>query len=87
MRAMLEKYRSKKLVFILDNLTYFSFTLVKIFRAHKSSLIFDLVKEKDRVNLLCTPSNTPEFSPIENLFGHIKRTLSDFEFKKEVRGK
>jgi len=34
MMAMLEKYRSKKLVFILDNLG-----------AHKSSLIIDIIKE------------------------------------------
>ena len=54
---MLNKYPSpKKLVFILDNLW-----------AHKSSLIVDLVKEYERVQLLLTPSNTPEFSPIGNL--------------------
>ena len=39
------------------------------------------------MNLLLTPANTPEFSPIENLFGHVKRTLSDFEFEKGVKGK
>jgi hypothetical protein len=39
------------------------------------------------VNLLLTPANTPEFSPIENLFGHVKRILSDFEFEKGVKGK
>ena len=35
---------------------------------------------------MLTPSNTPEFSPIENLFGYVKRKLSDFEFTGE-RGK
>ena len=39
------------------------------------------------MNLLLTPANSPEFSPIENLFGHVKRTLSDFEFEKGIRGK
>ena len=56
-------------------------------RAHKSSLIIDLVKENPRVNLLLTPANTPEFSPIENLFGHVKRKLSDFEFERGTKGK
>ena len=55
-------------------------------RAHKSSLIVDTVKVNQRVNLLLTPSNTPEFSPIENLFGHVKRTLSDFEFERGKKG-
>ena len=55
-------------------------------RAHKSSLIVDIVKVNPKVNLLLTPSNTPEFSPIENLFGHVKRTLSDFEFEKGKKG-
>ena len=58
------------------------FLLYLFVRAHKSSLIVDLVKENPRVKLLLTPSNTPEFSPIENLFGHVKRTLSDFEFER-----
>ena len=65
-----------------------NFCLFYLFvRAHKSSLIIDLVKNNPRVNLLLTPSNTPEFSPIENLFGHVKRKLSDFEFKRGEIGK
>ena len=84
---MLRKYPHKKLVFILDNLWYILFGFIYFQRAHKSSLIIDLVKENPRVNLLLTPSNTPEFSPIENLFGHVKRTLADFEFEKGIRGK
>ena len=31
--------------------------------------------------MLLTPSNTPEFSPVENLFGFLKNKLQDFEFK------
>ena len=30
--------------------------------------------------MLLTPSNTPEFSPIENMFGYVKRTIQDMEF-------
>jgi len=33
------------------------------------------------------PANTPEFSPIENMFGCIKRILKDFEFKHDVKAK
>ena len=71
---MLEKYPDKKLVFILDNLWYFcDIFIYSFFRAHKSSLIMDIIKEYSRVHLFLTPSNTPEFSPIENLFGYVKR--------------
>lgn len=31
--------------------------------------------------MLLTPSNTPEFSPIENLFGFAKKKLIDYEYK------
>jgi transposase len=33
------------------------------------------------VKMLLTPSNTPEFSPIENLFGYAKKKLIDLNFK------
>jgi len=73
-KAMKMKYSDKELVFVLDNLW-----------AHKCSLIIDhAIKEK--VNILLTPSNTPEFSPIENLFGHVKRELKDYENKRGVKG-
>ena len=74
-KAMEEKYPDKKLVFVLDNLW-----------AHKSSLIVDYIKFKKHLSLLLTPSNTPQFSPIENLFGYVKRKLIDFEFKKGIKG-
>ena len=32
--------------------------------------------------MLFTPSNTPEFSPVENMFGLVKKKLQDYEFKK-----
>ena len=64
-----------------------NFRLFYLFvRAHKSSLIVDILKVNPKVNLLLTPSNTPEFSPIENLFGYVKRTLSDFEFERGKKG-
>ena len=31
--------------------------------------------------MIFTPSNTPEFSPIENMFGYVKKKLQDMEFK------
>ncbi len=31
--------------------------------------------------MLLTPSNTPEFSPIENMFGLVKKRLKDIEFE------
>ena len=37
--------------------------------------------------MLLTPSNTPEFSPIENMFGHIKRELRDLEIKGSAQSK
>ena len=54
-----------------------------VFRAHKCSLITDIAQNYPTVNLLFTPSNTPEFSPVENLFGFVKQKLSDFEFTGE----
>ena len=30
--------------------------------------------------MLLTPSNTPEFSPVENLFGFAKKMLLDLDF-------
>lgn len=65
------KYPGKRLVFILDNLW-----------AHKSSLIMDLMKD-DLAYMLLLPSHTPEFSPIENMFGLVKKRMKDFEFKKK----
>ena len=34
-----------------------------------------------RISMLLTPSNTPEFSPVENLFGFSKKKLLDLEFR------
>ena len=30
--------------------------------------------------MIFTPSNTPEFSPIENMFGYVKKELQDMKF-------
>lgn len=64
------KYPEKKLIFILDNLN-----------SHKSSLTIKVMQDK-KVHVLFTPSNTPEFSPVENMFGLVKKKLQDFEFTK-----
>ena len=73
------KYPKKQLIFILDNLW-----------AHKSSLIMRIAQD-ERIKMLLTPSNTPEFSgsitivitlmfiAIENLFSLTKKKLKDVE--------
>ena len=37
--------------------------------------------------MLLTPSNTPEFSPIENLFGYVKKKLIDLNYAYVIFGK
>jgi len=37
--------------------------------------------------MLLLSSNSPEFSPIENMFGCIKRELRDFEFQSKTKYK
>ena len=69
---MKAKYPGKRLVFVMDNLW-----------AHKSNLIMDLMKKEDKVIMLLLPSHTPEFSPIENMFGLIKKHMRDYEFKQK----
>ena len=63
------KYPNKKLVFILDNLW-----------AHKSSLIMKIMQDKS-AKMMLLPSNTPQFSPIENMFGLTKKKMMDLEIK------
>ena len=67
------KYPNKLLVFLMDNLS-----------AHKNTRIMKIMQEEN-VSMLLTPSNTPEFSPIENMFGYVKRKLQDMEFNNEVQ--
>ena len=33
--------------------------------------------------MLLLPSHTPEFSPIENMFGLIKKHMRDYQFKQK----
>ena len=40
-----------------------------------------LMKKDPLAQMLLTPSNTPEFSPVENLFGLAKKRLLDMDFK------
>ena len=60
-------------MFILDNLW-----------AHKSGLIMKILDNEDRCIMIMTPANTPEFSPIENLFSMSKRILSKRILPKEI---
>ena len=61
---MKRKYAGKYLVFIADNLA-----------AHKSSLVLKILNNEDNCTLLMTPSNSPELSPIENMFSKTKSLL------------
>lgn len=65
---MTEVYPNHTLVFLMDNLS-----------AHTNIEIIKIM-QNENVSLLLTPSNTPEFSPIENMFGYVKRKLMDMEF-------
>jgi transposase len=57
-KKMVTKYANKNIVVIMDNLS-----------SHKSFLIKELVKKYVKIKVLFMPSTTPEFSPIENMFG------------------
>ena len=57
---MKRQYSDKKLVFVMDNLL-----------AHKSSLIVYIIQD-EQASILYTPSSSPQFSPIENVFSRIK---------------
>ena len=76
------KYPSKKLVFVLVIFLWF---LPLIYKdnlwAHKSSLIMKIMFNEDRCNMLLTPSNSPELSPIENMFSLTKKLLSKQSIK------
>ena len=61
--------KDKNIIVIMDNLT-----------AHKCQLVKDIIKKYDKVKALFMPSTTPEFSPIENLFGKMKQKLRCMEF-------
>jgi transposase len=58
---MKAKYPEKKLVFQHDNLL-----------SHKSSLIMRIMQDKT-IDMIYSPSHTPEFSAVENVFATMKR--------------
>jgi len=62
------KYPEHQLVFVMDNCT-----------SHKTSLTMKVMQE-ERCHLLFTASNSPEFSPVENLFQLLKRRMIDKPF-------
>ncbi len=74
LKAMARKFHGKSLLFVQDNLW-----------AHKSFLICRLM-DRDRAKMLLTPANTPEFSPIENMFSFVKKRLKflAYEDQKQV---
>ena len=68
LKAMRTKFPNKTLLFVQDNLW-----------AHKSTLVCRQMRARTR--MLLTPANTPEFSPIENMFSFIKKKLRFFLYK------
>jgi transposase len=58
---MKAKYPDSVLVFQHDNLV-----------SHKNSRIMQLIQE-DRLHMIYSPSHTPEFSAVENVFADLKR--------------
>lgn len=49
--------------------------------AHKSVQVVNVFQGSQRLELLFLPSNSPQFSPIENMFGYLKGKLKDMIFK------
>ena len=59
------------------NMNSFFFNLCRY--ANKTSIIMKIAS-KDYIEILFTSSNSPIFSPIENLFGYVKGKIKDLEF-------
>ncbi len=62
------RYPGKVLVFQHDNLL-----------SHKNSEIMKIM-EDPTIEMLFSPSHTPEFSAVENTFADLKRRLGGFQF-------
>ena len=60
-KKMMRKYADKNIIVIMDNL-----------KSHKCYLVKDIVRKYDSISVKFIPSTTPEFSPIENMFGRVK---------------
>jgi len=67
-KILLNKYKDKKFLIVLDNLW-----------AHKTSLIIELMSKYKDVEMLLTPSNSPELNPVENLFCLVKGKLREMK--------
>ena len=65
---MQSKYPNQTLVFQHDNLL-----------AHKNADIMKIV-QGDRLEMIFSPSHTPEFSSVENVFADLKRQLSSYQY-------
>ena len=74
----MDQYPQKTLVVLLDNLA-----------SHKSQQIIKILTTYNRLEMLMTPSNSPQFSPIENMFGYVKQRLRDevYRSKEELTRK
>ncbi len=59
---MRNKYPDKHLLVIMDNL-----------HAHKNDLIMKIMQYSENMSILYTPSTSPQFSPIENMFAKVKK--------------
>ena len=65
---------TKRLVFVMDNCS-----------AHKTHEVVKIMsKARKFCKVLLVPSNSPQFSPIENMFGRTKAKLRDREFKGKI---
>jgi len=62
------KYPQATLVFQHDNLL-----------SHKNSEIMKVI-QADRLEMIYSPSHTPEFSGVENTFADMKRQMGSFQF-------
>lgn len=71
---MRKKYLSghiKSLVFVMDNAP-----------VHKTHEVIKIMStERKHCKVLLLPSHSPQFSPIENMFGRTKAQIQDRKFK------
>ena len=75
-KALKEKYPDQDFLLVLDNLA-----------AHQTSETVKAMQDP-RARMMFIPAYTPEFSPIENFFGLLKKKLRETKFSnKEVLAK
>ena len=52
-------------------------------KSHKSSFIWKVMTHYPNTHILYTPAQTPQFSPIENMFGYTKGKMKGFMFNRK----